>query len=70
MTPSLYDQCAAHCYLYYVENRPVLSDYDYDILERQLEATGVRPPVHSDLRDSYTDAQIELAGRYAKGLES
>lgn len=66
---SLYDQCAAHCYLYYVLSRPVLSDYDYDILERQLKATGIEPPVHSDLRDSYTTEQIELANRFAKGLE-
>jgi hypothetical protein len=30
-----YDQCLVHRLLYYVYGAPIISDYDYDMLERQ-----------------------------------
>ena len=64
MTPSLYDQCAAHCYLYYVLSDPVIPDWQYDQLERECVAAGFEPPVHSDLRESYSPDIIALAEEY------
>jgi NAD-dependent DNA ligase len=52
----------AHRYLYYVACEPVLSDHEYDILERQArEVCPPESPVHgvgSSLPSSYTAEQI------------
>lgn len=52
----------AHRYLYYIETQPVISDFEYDALERQLtyeekEEIGVG----SSLADSYSEEIIALA---------
>lgn len=55
----------AHRYLYYVLGDTVISDYEYDKLER--EAREYLPSDHpiqgvgSSLPSSYSDAQIKLA---------
>ncbi|MCR6656630.1 MAG: hypothetical protein NVV63_12650 [Opitutus sp.] len=55
----------AHRYLYYVECTPVLSDYDYDVLERKaMEVLPSISPVHqpgSDSPKSYSDEVIRRA---------
>ncbi len=55
----------AHRYLYYVLCTPVISDYEYDMLERRAlreveEDSKLRSP-GSDLPASYPDEVIELA---------
>lgn len=57
--------CMAHRYLYYVKCRPVISDHDYDTLEREaLEFVGqeslIRQP-GSDNEKDYPEDAIELA---------
>ena len=47
-----------HNYLYYVENSPIISDYDYDklfkLIKDKSKFIGVEPPIFgSDLRSSY-----------------
>lgn len=56
----------AHQYLYYVVGRPVLSDYDYDMLCRKL---GVEGGGGSDLASSYSKEEKELAEAYLKGTK-
>lgn len=55
----------AHRYLYYVESEPVLTDFDYDVLERKARAAcPPESPVHgvgSSLPSSYSEAQIARA---------
>lgn len=55
----------AHRYLYYVKSRPVISDYDYDQLEKRARAElPESSPVHgfgSDMEDSYTDDHRAVA---------
>ena len=59
------DTIMVHRYLYYIECMPMISDFEYDELDR--EATKILPessPVHqvgSDLSSSYSDRIIELA---------
>ena len=36
----LRDEINYHNYQYYVENNPVISDYEYDMLLKKLEALG------------------------------
>jgi len=60
--PDTIKLCLAHRYLYYVLSDPVISDYDYDMLERSLtpaerEALGVG----SELAADYSTEVIELA---------
>lgn len=63
MTPDRYEhEVLVHRYLYYVEAQPIISDFEYDQLER--EARAVLPetsPVHkvgSCLPSSYPEAVI------------
>ena len=55
----------AHRYLYYVLAEPVLSDFDYDILERKArEVSSEDSPVHgvgSSLPQSYSMEQVSCA---------
>ena len=58
-------QVMAHRYLYYVAATPVLTDYEYDVVERK--ARSVCPPnspvhgVGSSLPSSYSKEQVEYA---------
>lgn len=65
--PSLPDVVMAHRYLYYVEMRPIISDRDYDRLEREaLEQIGPDHPLRkpgSEMSSSYTEEQKALARR-------
>lgn len=66
---TLYDFVMAHRYLYYVRAAPVISDRDYDIIERAaMLAIGKDPfPMpSSDCEGDYTDDQKQLAERLAK----
>lgn len=55
----------AHRYLYYVECQPVISDYEYDMIEKQArEVLSYTSPVHkvgSSLPSSYTEEQKRFA---------
>lgn len=55
----------AHRYLYYVESMPVISDYEYDMLEASARKTlPEESKVHSPGSDraiDYTDDVIALA---------
>lgn len=64
--PEWYErEILVHRYLYYVEAQPTISDFEYDILER--EARSVLPessPVHgvgSSLPSSYSEDVIREA---------
>ena len=61
-------QVMAHRYLYYVVACPVLSDYEYDLLEREARSECHKAsPIHdvgSSLPTSYTPVQV----KYANGL--
>ena len=47
---------AAHRYLYYVLNCPVISDYEYDVMERALpEDSIVRLTVGSEAEEDYAE---------------
>lgn len=72
MTP-LETTCLAHRYLYYVRATPVISDYEYDQLERRaLEEAAEDSPLRqpgSDLEGDYllsvrvrADQLLEAAG--------
>lgn len=67
---SLPDKCLVHRYLYYVENEPIISDMEYDIMEK--EARRVAPENHpinkpgSSLKSSYSDYIIKLAEEWKK----
>ncbi len=62
---TLEDLIMVHRYLYYVECCPVISDYEYDIMQRQADIfCDPDSPVHkvgSDLSSSYTEHQKKLA---------
>lgn len=65
-SPSLEDLCLAHRYLYYVVGRPVISDFDYDRLERMARAQCISRDsllsrAGSDREDDYPTAIKELA---------
>lgn len=57
--------CLAHRYLYYVKNKPVLSDYRYDLLESEaLRAVSQESALNkpgSDNPKDYPDEIIQLA---------
>ena len=71
MTQEYEDEVMAHRYLYYVLSEPVLTDADYDTLERRArEVCPPESPVHkvgSSLPSSYTKKQVELATQFLKG---
>lgn len=52
----------AHQYLYYVECRPVISDYDYDLF---CTAHGLHGGGGSDRASDYTEEEITHAARLA-----
>ncbi len=59
------DLCLAHRFLYYVLNQPVISDFEYDKLEKQAllvadEDHAIKEP-GSDLEDSYSEEIKEIA---------
>jgi NAD-dependent DNA ligase len=62
------DQCLVHRYLYYVKGRPIISDYEYDMLERKAVQTA--PEDHlihsagSDLESSYPQNIIDIANKF------
>jgi NAD-dependent DNA ligase len=73
MTPKeLETEVMAYRYLYYVLAEPVLSDHDYDVLERKVRA--VLPSdspvqgVGSSLSHSYTQVQINRAEDMLNGI--
>lgn len=59
------DQCMVHRYLYYVVGRPIISDYQYDMLEKKaVETADENHKIHSagsDLASSYSDEIIKIA---------
>lgn len=65
LNTSIENLVLAHRYLYYVENNPIISDYEYDILEKKaLKVCDEDSPLHnpgSDLMDSYSSEIIELS---------
>ena len=71
MTQEYEDEVMAHRYLYYVLAEPVLTDADYDTLERRArEVCPPESPVHkvgSSLPSSYTKEQMGLATQFLKG---
>lgn len=53
---NLLDTILIHRYLYYVLNQPIISDFEYDILEK--EAKKIYPELNtpgSSLEESYSD---------------
>ena len=64
----------AHRYLYYVLAEPVLSDYEYDVVERKARAVlPAESPVQgvgSCLPNSYTAEQIARAQEFLKCASS
>lgn len=65
---SIEDQCLVHRYLYYVKARPIISDYEYDMLERKAVLTAPKDhPIHSsgsDLEDSYPQNIKDIANGF------
>lgn len=66
MTPEQYEhEILVHRYLYYVEAQPIISDYEYDMLEREaLPFLPEDSPVHlvgSCLPSSYPKEVIKDA---------
>lgn len=39
MKNELANKCLLHRYLYYVENQPIITDMEYDILEKKAKET-------------------------------
>ena len=64
---SIADQCLVHRYLYYILCRPMLTDREYDMLERDAsnrDDTPIDHPIHkpgSDLASSYPQEIADLA---------
>lgn len=62
---SVEDQCMVHRYLYYVKSTPIISDYEYDMLEKKALETAVEDhPIHlpgSDMEKHYSDEIIAIA---------
>lgn len=58
----------AHRYLYYVKNQPVISDYEYDMLEKEaIKNVGSDSPIKSpgsDLESSYSNEVKALASAF------
>lgn len=52
------DLCLAHRYLYHVLNTPIISDYEYDILDKEAvieEKNNLNHPIHSIGSDNNLD---------------
>ncbi len=60
----LRDEINYHNYQYYVENNPVISDYEYDMLLKKLEALETQ---HPDLITSDSPTQ-RIGGEPLKGF--
>lgn len=62
---SLEDQCMVHRYLYYVRSNPVISDYEYDMLEKKaLKSAPDNHPLHfagSDVSSHYSKKIVDVA---------
>ncbi len=60
----------AHRYLYYIECDPVITDFQYDQLQREFDKVGnpnsPAVQVGSDLSSDYSADEIELAMYYAR----
>ena len=65
---SIEDQCLVHRYLYYVKGRPIISDYEYDMLEKKAILTAPENhPIHSagsDLESSYPQNIKDIANEF------
>lgn len=60
----LVKDCLTHRYRYYVLNQPVISDYEYDMLEREakkVDTEGLLNVPGSDLEESYPKEIIDGA---------
>ena len=72
MKHSIQDVCMAHRYLYYVRNNPVISDFEYDMLEK--EAVKDIPKDHplnkagSDMESSYSTLHKSMSIGLLKNL--
>lgn len=52
----------AHRYLYYVLAEPVISDFEYDMLERQLpEGSAIHLLIGSSVAEEYSPTIVALA---------
>ena len=62
---SIEDQCMVHRYLYYVKSNPIISDYEYDMLERKaVEVAADDHPIHlpgSDMQKHYSEEIVLIA---------
>lgn len=66
------DLLRAYQICYYVDNRSLITDYEYDMAERAFKKkTGEEIPVGSDVIEEYTPAQQTLAMylQYAAGYQ-
>ncbi len=67
---SIGDVCMVHRYLYYVRNKPIISDYHYDILENEAKRfENSNHPINlpgSDLEKSYGIFIINKANELIK----
>lgn len=64
--PSKRDTLRALQCCYYVFNKPLLPDFDFDQLQKEWEAeTGKRLPVGSDVKQDYTEPEYALALYFA-----
>jgi len=65
---SIEDQCLVHRYLYYVKSRPIISDREYDMLEKKAILTA--PEDHgirlagSDMETSYSQNIKDIANKF------
>lgn len=59
LSQAIEDSILVHRYLYYVECSPIISDYEYDVIERDARnRLPPESPVHnigSDMEDSYPE---------------
>lgn len=59
------DQCMVHRYLYYVKSAPIISDYEYDMMEKKaLKEVDENHPIHkagSDIPSHYEKRIRDIA---------
>ena len=59
LNQAIEDSILVHRYLYYVECAPIISDFEYDVIERDArDRLPPESPVHdigSDMEDSYPE---------------
>lgn len=61
---SLENTILAHRYLYYVKSTPVISDYEYDILEKEaIKEIPDLNTISSDLESSYSEEVKNIANK-------